>query len=43
MTKQNDALEALSRIESNASYGISSGDYEIMNRQGYEKKCHSII
>lgn len=32
-----DVSEALDRILSDAYLGISSGDYEIMNREGYDK------
>lgn len=32
---QEQALEALERMRRNALYGISSGDYEIMNPDGY--------
>lgn len=31
------ALEAFERIVSDAAYGIGSGDYEIMNKGGYDK------
>ena len=32
-----DALEAFKRISSDAIYGIGSGDYEIMNKGGFDK------
>ena len=32
-----DALEAFKRISSDAIYGIGSGDYEIMNKGGFDE------
>lgn len=43
MTKKIDKLyEALERLANHASYGISSDDHEIMNRENYKKQMKQL-